>query len=206
MVWEESIQRGTETTGQPPRKRLLWLLAIPVLCAGLGLLLWRVGPSLLPQSSYYDFVANYRVTERLVGPDLFKIERWEISGDSKDVLFVHPAPGGSTALVYPVRLEPNSVFRSDLAVAPEAWVMDGDGVTFSLYVEDEAGMHLLYSCYVDPKHHEQDRRWLPMRVDLAPFRGKLVRLILAVGSGPAGDRRNDWAGWGAPRLEHPAWP
>ena len=91
-------------------------------------------------------------------------------------------------------------------MAPEAWSLEGDGLTFSIYVEDEGGMHLVAARYVDPKHHQQDRRWVPMRVNLARFSGKLVRVILVVGSGPAGDRRYDWAGWGEPRLERPVWP
>ena len=188
------------------RKRVLWFAAAVILVAGLALALRPLVSKLWPRRTYYDFVASRGVTERLVDPALFKSERWEVSGETRDVLFVHPGAEGSTALVYPVMLEPNSTFQADLAVAPEAWTMEGDGVTFSLYVENEAGMHLLHSRYVDPKHHQEDRRWLPMRVDLAPFGEKLVRIILVVGSGPAGDRRCDWAGWGAPRLVRPSWP
>jgi hypothetical protein len=160
----------------------------------------------LPQQTTYDFVANRHVAERLVDPEFLKVERWQILDEEREVLFVHPAPSGSIALVYPVRVEPGTTFQADLAIAPEAWVLDGDGVTFSLFVEDDAGMQLVHSRYVDPKHHQQDRRWVPMRVNLGPFAGKVVRLILVVASGPAGDRRHDWAGWGEPRLERPVWP
>ena len=192
----------------PIRRRYLRLAGLIVLVAGLGLglYLWALRPDLLPQYTYYDLIANRRVTERLVDPALLKVERWEILGQEREVLFVHPAPSGSTALVYPVHIEPRTTLRADLAVAPETWAAEGDGVTFSVYVEDEAGMHLVYSRYVDSKHHQQDRRWVPMQVNLAPFGGKLVRFILVTGSGPAGDRRYDWAGWGEPRLERPVWP
>jgi hypothetical protein len=194
-----------------PRRRWLYLPLALLLLAGilalaLWFLAWGLVPQLLPQVSYYDLVANRGVTERLVDPGLFKVEWWEIEGQYRQVLFVHPGPMGSIAMVYPVKVEPGTTFRADLAVAPEAWELAGDGVTFSLYVEDEAGMHLLYSQYVDPKHQQQDQRWLPMEASLARFRGKLVRLILAVGPGPAGDQRYDWAGWGKPRLERPMWP
>lgn len=73
-------------------------------------------------------------------------------------------------------------------------------------MEDEAGFHLLYSRYVDPKHQQQDKQWIPVQADLSSFAGKLVRIILVTGSGPAGDLRYDWAGWGAPRLTRPVWP
>ena len=194
----------------PRYLRLTGLIVLIVLVAGLGAglwsALWALRPDLLPQHTTYDFIANRQVTERLVDPALLKVERWEILGEGRDVLFVHPAPSGSVALVYPVKIEPGTTFRAHLAVAPEAWSLEGDGLTFSVYVEDEAGMHLVHSRYVDAKHHQQDRRWVPIQVNLAPFGGKLVRLILVVGSGPAGDRRYDWAGWGEPRLERPVWP
>lgn len=168
--------------------------------------IWVLRPALLPQRVWYDFIANRQVTERLVDPKLIKVERWEILGETREVLFAHPAPSGSTALVYPVKIEPGTTFRAYLAVAPEAWSAAGDGVTFSVYVEDNAGMHLRSNYYVDPKHQQQDMRWVPMQVDLSPFRGKLVRVILVTGSGPAGDQSYDWAGWGEPHLERPIWP
>lgn len=191
-------------------RHYLHLFGLLGLIVGLALYLWLslwvVRPALLPQRTTYDFIANLEVTARLVDPALLKVERWEILGREQDVLFVHPAPSGSTALVYPVRIAPRTALRADLAVAPEAWTAEGDGVVFSVYIEDEAGMHLLYSRYVDPKHHQADRYWLPVRVDLSPFGGKLVRLILVTGPGPAGDSRYDWAGWGTPHLERPVWP
>jgi hypothetical protein len=179
-------------------------LACLGLC-GLGMI-WLFRPDLLPQRMTYDFIANRAVTERLVDPALFKVERWEILGKSEEVLFAHPAPSGSTALVYPMKIEPRTFFVSDLAMAPQAWSMAGDGVTFSVYLEDDAGIKMLYSRYIDPKHQEQDKNWLPVRVDLSAFAGKLVRVILVTGSGPAGDRQNDWAGWGQPRLVTEVWP
>jgi hypothetical protein len=201
-------------------RRKTWYTSILRLCLQLGgmillaaglvlgtwFLLRALRPSLLPQYISYDFVANRDVTERLVDPALLKVEQWEILGQERDVLFVHPAPSGSVALAYPVKIERGSTFQAKLAVAPEAWTLEGDGVTFSLYVEDDAGIHLVSGQYVDPKHHQQDRRWVPLQVSLAPYADKLVRLILVVSNGPAGDGRYDWAGWGEPRLVRPVWP
>jgi len=192
------------------RRRYRYLLGLLGLGLSLGLygwfLVWFLRPELLPHRLVYDFIAHRRVTERLVDPELFKTEQWDIMDRRHQVLFVHPTSAGNTTLVYPVRVEPYTHLRAHLAVAPEAWSKEGDGVTFSVYVEDEAGIHLLYSRYVDPKHHQQDKRWLPLQVDLSAFAGKLVRIILVTGSGPAGDQRYDWAGWGELRLERPLWP
>ncbi len=205
VVQEQTVRRSTR---RPQRLLLLPLVLLVIVTLGLGIwfALRALRPDLLPSRTYYDLIANRQVTERLVDPALFKLERWEIMGEERDVLFVHPNTWGTITLVYPVKIRPGTVFEADLAMAPEAWHWEGDGVTFSVYVEDEKGLHLLQTSYVDPKHHQQDRRWLPMRLVLNAYAGKLVRLILVVGSGPAGDRRYDWAGWGAPRLEQPVWP
>lgn len=210
MVATEGAEEQAVSLSHPSRRRILMAVGLAISITSLGLAIWlllqALRPDLLPQSVYYDFVANFQVTERLVDPALLKLERWDILGEERDVLFVHPGPAGSIALVYPVRIRPGTTFQADLAAAPEAWALEGDGVTFSVYVEDDTGMHLVYSRYVDPKHHEQDRRWVRARVNLAPYRSKLVRLILVVGSGPGGDQRFDWAGWGEPRLTRPVWP
>jgi hypothetical protein len=206
---ERLIQEASSTSSHPIRRFLRLVSAIPLLVGlgvGVWLCLWAVRPDLLPQRAYYDFVENRQVTERLVDPALLKLDRWEITGRAEDVLFTHPTTSGSVALVYPVKVRPRTTFMADVALAPEAWTLEGDGVTFSLYLEDSSGMHLLRSCYVDSKHHQADRRWVPFRADLAAYNGKLSRVILAVGSGPAGDGRFDWAGWGEPRLTQPIWP
>ncbi len=210
-LWGVQLVRACAGLWKGPRRgwaglRLAALaLAMPIYA---WLLLWSWRPDWLPQRITYDFIANRHVTERLVDPALLKVDRWDILGQERDVLFVHPTTAGSTALVYPLKIEPRTTLRAELAMAPEAWTAEGDGVTFSVYVEDAAGMHLVYARYVDPKHHELDRRWIPMRIDLSSFSGArgVVRLILVTGSGPAGDLRYDWAGWGEPRLEQPVWP
>lgn len=192
------------------RRHYQHLTSLLGLIAGLGaylwLCVWVLRPDLLPRRVWYDLIANRHVTERLVDPALLKVERWEILGQEREVLFVHPASSGSTALVYPVRVEPRAALQTELAIAPEAWNAEGDGVTFAVYLEDDAGIHMLYSRYVDPKHHQDDKRWLPVYIDLTRFEGKLARIILVVNSGPAGDRRYDWAGWGEPRLTRPVFP
>jgi len=195
---------------QGDHKFIILLLKVIGVLIGLVVYLyfssWLLIPDLLPQYNYYGLISNHHVTERLVDPELLKVEQWEVLGEDHEVLFVHPGSSGSTALVYPVKIEPQTILRAYLAMAPGSWSAEGDGVTYSIYVEDEAGFHLLFSQYIDPKHQQQDRRWIPIQVKLSEFKNKLVRLILVVNSGPAGDTRYDWAGWGEPRLERPMWP
>jgi hypothetical protein len=92
------------TRGGRPRPRyLVRLIAVAILLAAGGLYLsislWVLRPDLLPQRAYYNSIANRHVTERLVDPELLKVERWEILGQERHVLFVHPTPSGSVALI-----------------------------------------------------------------------------------------------------------
>jgi len=208
--WGQGIRKSISTLRRRDGFRFTPITSLFCLAIGLPiyiyLSIWLLRPDLLPQRSYYDLIANRQVTERLVDPALLKIEQWEISGSEHTVLFIHPANSGSTTLVYPVKIEPQTTLRTLLAIAPEAWTAEGDGVTFSIYVEDDAGFHLIFSQYVDPKHQQQDRRWIPIHVPLAAFQGRIVRLVLTVNTGPASDLRYDWAGWAEPRLVKPGRP
>ena len=40
-------------------------------------------------------------------------------------------------------------------------------------------------------------------VDLEAYAGQMLTIVFETGSGPKGDVRYDWAGWGAPRLLEP---
>jgi hypothetical protein len=158
-------------------------------------------PDYLPHRMAYDFIANRNVTLRLVDASLVKVEPWEIAGIQKEVLFVHPSSTGTTTLVYPIAIPKGAVFVSDVALAPGSWAAEGDGVVFSFYIENASGIHLLYSRYVDPKHQQQDQNWIPVRIDLSDYSDQIVRVILSVNSGHAGDARFDWSGWANPKLE-----
>jgi hypothetical protein len=132
MVPIEEAGKKTPPASSAGRWLLLWLVGLMAMAAGLGLGVWFLRPDLLPQRITYDLIANRRVTERLVDPELLKVEDWEILGEEREVPFVHPAPTGSVALVCPVRLEHGTTFEADVPMAPEAWTLEGDGVTFSL--------------------------------------------------------------------------
>ncbi len=72
--------------------------------------------------------------------------------------------------------------------------------SFTVYVDPGDGPQQVFSTYIDPKKDEYDRRWHSHMVDLNEFSGQDVLIIFETGSGPAGDYRYDWAGWGEPRL------
>ena len=207
VLWLVTVNRTLQPNNQKfgPRRILILFIQILVLAVYFAVMIVVLRPNLIPHKVSYDFIANREVTMRLVDESLVKVENWEINGVQKDVLFVHPSSSGTTTLVYPIKIPPAGVLLSDLALAPESWGAEGDGVTFLIYLENDSGIHLLYSRYVDPKHHQLDQAWIPVSVDLSKFSGQLVRIIFSVNSGPAGDTRFDWSGWANPLIEQSTW-
>jgi hypothetical protein len=131
---------------------------------------------------------------------LLKIEKWDILDQERRVIYIHPASSGSTSLVYPVKIEPRTTFYAALAMAPEAWTAEGDGVVFSMYVEDHQGTQQIFSKYINPKQNLADQCWHVQSIDISAYIGQTITLIFETDAGLENDLRYDWAGWGFPRL------
>ena len=58
----------------------------------------------------------------------------------------------------------------------------------------------VYSRYIDPKHNEQDRHWMGVRIPLRPFAGQAIRVVLSTSPGPANNTESDWAVWAEPEV------
>jgi tetratricopeptide (TPR) repeat protein len=148
----------------------------------------------------YDFAARLgEAGLEAPSPEYIRNDYFTIDGQERRVLFMHPA---STAR-YIVDVPANSILAFEVATDPESWEQPGDGVTFAVYVESDQDVKQLFSTYIDPKQDAAARRWHPHVVDLEPYAGQTVTIVFETGTGPAGDYRFDWAGWGAPRLLRP---
>ena len=152
-------------------------------------------PRGLPQA--YD----YQLTERILTVNdtkgaTVRSDVFTIDGEDDVVLFQHPI----SSLSYD--LTPNEqsrflLFR--LAMDPQVWQPDlGDGVLFEVSVREGESEETLFSRWVDPKNNPADRRWIDGTVDLNPYLGRPVTLILS--TSPGETPASDWAGWGGLRL------
>jgi hypothetical protein len=125
---------------------------------------------------------------------------WTIDQVTQRVLYQPPAFAGSSRILYQVQLDPQSKLAFDVATDPASWNLEGDGVAFTVYIVADGITYQIFSTYIDPKHNLADQRWDPYTIDLSVYSGKPVTLIFETNVGPVGDFRNDWAGWGNPRL------
>jgi hypothetical protein len=76
-------------------------------------------------------------------------------------------------------------------------------VVFRIGVSDGRTYYELLTRHVNPYDAPDDRRWIPVTVDLRPFAGKAVDIIFNTDPSPPGvpaDGRNDLALWGEPTV------
>ena len=111
------------------------------------------------------------------------------------------APGFPGALA--VQVPKGAVLSFDVATAPGSWTQPGDGGHLRRLCQSDQGTRQVFSTYIDPKRNGADRRWHGYTIDLGDLAGQKVTFIFETGTGPAGDNRYDWAGWGMPRLLAP---
>jgi hypothetical protein len=151
----------------------------------------------------YDFNDNLQLAQRsapLLEGETVETRVWTIEEEPKRVLYQHPAFSGLSRLAYEVEIGRHVVLAFDVAMAPESWQLEGDGVAFAVYIEGEQGAQQVFATYIDPKHDEADRCWHTHTVDLSAYAGQTVTITFETGTGPAGDERYDWAGWGEPKV------
>ena len=117
-------------------------------------------------------------------------------GDERPVIFAH-AP---VQIAWPLQIpsEPTFLWLSP-ALDPVAWGWGGDGVTFAVVVRHDGGEETLWSRHLTPVE-PRDLDWQETFVDLRPYAGQSVTLILVTAPGMADNSAGDRAGWGLPWL------
>jgi tetratricopeptide (TPR) repeat protein len=165
----------------------------------------------LDDRAVYDFVASLAEADvRASDPAFVRNSEFTIDGLKQRVLFMHPESQARVDL----ELGQDTMLAFQIAMDPFSWTEAGDGTTFDVTVlpgpvlpgwepgdlVPDTGPVPLWSTYIDPKQNPGDRRWHPVTLDLSAYTGRKITLVLGTSSGPAGDNRYDWAGWGAPRL------
>jgi hypothetical protein len=122
-----------------------------------------------------------------------------LGGEWKLAIAVLP----SSRLTWKVTVPPGASFRAWIGLEPDAWNGEGDGVLFRIGVSDGSGFRDLLVRQVNPYRVPDDRRWVPVTVDLSAYAGLDVSLILNTNASPpdrGNDTRHDRPVWGAPAV------
>ncbi len=131
--------------------------------------------------------------------EAFSVYDATIGGETKRAVYARP-PG---RIIWKVTPPPASELKASLGLRMESWVQEGNGVVFRIGVSDGRHYTELLKRHVNPYSAPDDRRWIPVDIDLSPFAGKTVDIIFNTDPSPQGvpaDGRNDLALWGEPTV------
>ena len=123
-----------------------------------------------------------------------------IGADSRKGIYMHP----TSRLTFPkVTIPDEGRLQVWLGIKEEAWDKPSDGVLFRFGVSDGREYDELLNQHVDPAHNPNDRRWVPVDIDLSAYAGQQVDLIFNTNSSVPGAGDNpghDFAVWGGPSI------
>ena len=149
-----------------------------------------------------DLVSEFDgALKRSAGPvhQTFQLLYLSIDRSWKRVIFAHPF----SQITWKTRIPPNGRLHTFVALMPSMWDLSTDGVVFRIGVSDGHGYTSLSARQVDPKHAPDDRRWIPVDLDLSNYAGRDVDMIFNTDFSPPGSRPDptaDWAIWGEPQI------
>jgi hypothetical protein len=128
----------------------------------------------------------------------FSVVEVDINGDKRRAINAHP----DSRIIWKVQVPRNAWLRGGMALKPDAWSKEGDGVLFRVGVSDGKVYEELLNQAVNPFAVPGDRRWVPVMVDLSAYADHEVEIVFNTNaSRPGGnDPRNDWAVWSQPQV------
>lgn len=146
------------------------------------------------RKGYFDFVERLDdATIKSDSPEPVKRQLFQINGLSQVVILAHPR----SKVSWELSLKPNSVLRGLIGMYEYSWQWGGEGAFFVIQIEDETGKAEVFRRYIDPKNRLNDRRWIPVEVDLDRWSGKNIKVSLITETGPSSDLTGLWCGWNA---------
>jgi hypothetical protein len=181
-------------------KKNQWILvAVAVVLVVVAVWLMRRGGE--PPTAI-DLIEQFPTAEKrspLPVAEAFSVTDVTIDGQSRRAILMRP----TSRLIWRVNVPNDGWLRTALALKPEAWTQEGDGVLFRIGVSDSRKYDELLNQHVNPFGVQGDRRWIPVVVDLSAYGGENVELIFNTNSsvpGKGDDQRNDLSIWGEPQI------
>ena len=152
----------------------------------------------LPSS--LDLIDLYPSAEKrstLDATQAFSVTDVQIGDISRRVILAHTPARVTWSLTVPRAAR----VRAWVALRPDAWGRDGDGVVFRIGVAAEGTYQVVARVHIDPRNRVEDRRWVPIEAALETYVGKQAKLVFSTDASNdpnRGDSRNDLALWGDP--------
>ena len=146
-----------------------------------------------------DLVSTFATAQKQPASGIAEVVEVDLNGDRKRAIFTVPP----TRLTWKLKVPDDGWLKVDLGMKPEAWEKEGNGVWYYVGVSDGHAYEELFSQHLDPFSNKNDRRWVPVFVDLSAYAGEEVGIVFnsrTSAERTADDPRNDMALWGAPEI------
>lgn len=124
------------------------------------------------------------------------IDQVDIQGEVKPALFMHPTSSAS----FKIAVQPKMKFVTSVALLPQVWEQNEDGVEFVVRVEAAGLPPLEKKIFIHPRIKKNHRGWNLLNIELGAFAGKTVLLSLSTQVLAGASANHAWAVWGAPQV------
>jgi O-antigen ligase len=144
-----------------------------------------------------DLVEEFAFADKVAAAPLH--ETFSVNVRLPRSIFAHPP----SRITWKARIPAGARLRAFMQLLPEAWDKSTDGVVFRIGVSDGHRYTSLTDRLVDPKHEPDDRRPIPVDLDLSSYAGLEMQIIFSTANSTPGrpsDATYDWALWGEPRI------
>jgi len=136
-------------------------------------------------------------TQLRPSPEAFQAVDISLAGVTKRSIYV----AEPSRLIWEEVVPERGWLSVSLGVREEAWAREGSGVLFLIGVSHQGRYEELVSLVVNPYSNAADRQWLPVLLDLSPWAGQRVELILNTRVAHAdASPANHLAVWGTPAI------
>ena len=155
--------------------------------------------STLPPMSLVDAYPDTVKRSPYAQVEAFSVYDASLGEETRRAVYARPP----SRIIWKITPPPASRLRGWLGLRMESWTRLCNGVVFRIGVSDGRTYHELFTRRVNPYEVMDDRRWIPVDIDLSPFAGKAVDIIFNTDPSPPGvppDGRNDLALWGEPTV------
>jgi hypothetical protein len=178
------------------------------LVAAVAWIVWSQVGSAAP-STPAELIDSLEKAERRPSAAVFDVAPVTINGESIRAI----ATPAASRITWELRLPDRARLEIAIALKPEAWTVAGDGVLFRVGIAEGRTHEDVVTRVVNPFGRPEDRRWIPLTVDLGGHSGfrwslfyhprlLLWRIVLNTSAAnPAGtEHLGDMPLWGEPRL------
>jgi hypothetical protein len=156
-----------------------------------------------------DLIDSLGAAERRPSAAVFDVAPVTISGETIRAV----ATPAASRITWELRLPDRARLEIAVAVKPEAWTVAGDGVLFRVGIAEGRTHEDVVTRVVNPFGRPEDRRWIPLTVDLGGHSGfkcslfyhpRLLLWRIVLNTNAVSPASADHPGytplWGEPRL------